>query len=85
MSVTRIPAFWYVKKIVRVLTAQTGFSTQLKEHPWSDAVTANLESFAAAAQGKAPYLFTTEEMLHNIEVLEAITLSAEDRRTVSLD
>ncbi len=71
--------------IVRVLTAQTGFPTELKEHPWSDAVTANLESFAAAAQGKAPYLFTTEEMLHNIEVLEAITLSAEDRRTVSLD
>lgn len=71
--------------IVRVLTAQTGFPTELKEHPWSDAVTANLESFAAAAQGKSPYLFTVEEMLHNIEVLEAITLSAEDRRTVTLD
>jgi predicted dehydrogenase len=70
--------------IVRVLTAQTGHPTELKEHPWVDAVTENLESFAAAARGEAPYLFTVEEMLHNIEVLEAITVSAEDRRTVSL-
>jgi len=71
--------------IVRVLTAQTGHPTELKEHPWVDSVTKNLESFAAAARGEAPYLFTIEEILHNIEVLEAITLSAEDRRTVSLD
>jgi len=49
---------------------------------WTDAVVANLESFRAAALGEGDYLFTTDEMVHNIEVLEAIATSAEDRRTV---
>lgn len=70
--------------IVREITAETGSPLALKEYAWTDAVTANLEAFAAAAQNRAPYPFTFEEMVHNIEVLEAITLSAEDRRTVTV-
>lgn len=70
--------------IVRVLTAQTGHPVDQKTYAWTDAVTANLEAFAAAAQGRQPYLFTLDEMVHNIEVLEAITISAEDRRTVAI-
>ena len=38
----------------------------------------------AAAQDRKPYPFTLGEMVHNIEVLEAITISAEDRRTVAI-
>ena len=52
---------------------------------WNDAVVANLEAFRRAAIGEAAYPFTLDEMVHNIEVLEAITLSALDRRTVRID
>ncbi len=52
---------------------------------WNDAVIANLEAFRRAAIGEAVYPFTPDEMVHNIEVLEAITLSASDRRTVRID
>ncbi len=70
--------------IVRALSSRTGAGVSQVEHDWTDAVTANLEAFAAAAQGRSPYLFSTEEMVHNIEVLEAITVSAEDNRTVTI-
>lgn len=43
---------------------------------WSDAVTANLEAFAAAIRGEAPYPFSDAEKVHNIEVLEAVIQSA---------
>lgn len=70
--------------VVRVLTAQSGHPLEQAELPWADAVVANLEAFTAAARGRAPYVFTLDEMVHNIEVLEAITRSAEDRSTVCL-
>jgi predicted dehydrogenase len=70
--------------IVRVLTAQTGQGVVQKNYEWSDAVTANLEAFAHAVQGQAPYPFTPDELVHNIEVLEAITRSAETRETVQI-
>ena len=53
-------------------------------YDWVDSVVLNLEAFTAAAKGKATYPFTLEEMVHNIEVLEAIKISAEDRKTVSI-
>ena len=71
--------------IVRVLTAQTGSPIDQKQYEWTDAVKENIESFCAAAQGNATYAFTFEQMLHNIEVLEAIAQSAEDRCTVTID
>lgn len=70
--------------IVRVLTAETGKPLDVTEYAWTDAVTANLETFAAAAQGRGPYPFTLEEMVHNIEVLEAIERSAEGRETIRI-
>jgi predicted dehydrogenase len=51
---------------------------------WTNAVTANLESFAAAIRGEAPYVFTDAEKVHNIEVLEAIIRSAETGEVVRL-
>ena len=51
---------------------------------WEDAVVHNLEAFAAAIVGDAPYPFTPDQMVHNIEVLEAITRSAEDGRTLEI-
>lgn len=52
---------------------------------WTDAVTANLENFAAAIRGEAGYLFTDAEKVHNIEVLEAIVRSAETGEAVRLE
>lgn len=51
---------------------------------WTDAVIDNLESFYRAATGQGDYIFTADEMVHNIEVLEAIKISATDRRTVRI-
>ncbi len=70
--------------IVRVLTAQTGQPVAQKDYNWEDAVTANLEAFAQAAMGATPYPFTNEEMVHNIQVLEAIATSAETGQAVKL-
>ncbi|WP_376877946.1 Gfo/Idh/MocA family protein [Albirhodobacter sp. R86504] len=70
--------------IVRMLTAETGKPVAQTDYNWEDAVTANLEAFAKAAQGKAPYPFTNAEMIHNIQVLEAIALSAETGESVRL-
>ncbi|CUH68062.1 1,5-anhydro-D-fructose reductase [Thalassovita gelatinovora] len=70
--------------IVRMLTAQTGKPVDQINYDWEDSVTANLEAFADAACGRAPYPFTTEEMVHNIQVLEAIALSAEIGQAVQL-
>ncbi len=69
---------------VDYLEAETGKDKIHKQLPWEDAVVHNLDAFAAAIAGEAPYPFTTEQMVHNIEVLEAITRSAEDRRTVEI-
>lgn len=42
----------------------------------TDSVLANLEAFADAVVGAAPYPFTADHLVHNIEVLEAIVASA---------
>ncbi|MBY4892880.1 Gfo/Idh/MocA family oxidoreductase [Rhodobacteraceae bacterium N5(2021)] len=70
--------------IVRVLTAQSGQPVVQRDYDWEDAVTANLEAFADAAMGRADYPFTAAEMVHNIQVLEAISRSAETGKAVAL-
>lgn len=69
---------------VSYVEAVTGEPHRTVMFEWEDAVVKNLEAFRAAIRGEAPYPFTREEMVHNIEVLEAITRSAEDRRTVTI-
>ncbi|MEM6634648.1 MAG: Gfo/Idh/MocA family oxidoreductase [Pseudomonadota bacterium] len=69
---------------VDYMVAETGQQVSRREFDWEDAVVANLEAFAAAARQEAPYPFSTEQMVHNIEVLEAIAISATDRRTVRI-
>ena len=57
---------------------------ETKVFDWTDSVTANLEAFAAAIRGEAPYPFSDFELLHNIEVLDAIVQSAETGQSVQL-
>jgi len=52
--------------------------------PWTDAVVANLESFAAAIAGHTPYPFSDAELTGNIAVYEAIVAAAASGATVTL-
>ena len=57
-------------------TCMKGNRKQVKDYPPSQAVLANLEAFADAAQGRAPYPVPQEQMIANIAALEAIFKSA---------
>jgi predicted dehydrogenase len=58
--------------------------TETKSFEWTDSVIANLEAFGAAIRGEAPYPYSDFELLHNIEVLDAIVQSAETGQAVTL-
>lgn len=58
--------------------------TETEVFDWTDSVTANLEAFGAAIRGEAPYPYSDFELLHNIEVLDAIVESAETGQSVNL-
>jgi len=64
------PEGWTLKKCIRNEKPQT------IEFPPAKAVLANLEAFAAAAQGGAPYPVPQGEMIANVSALEAIFKSA---------
>jgi predicted dehydrogenase len=70
--------------IAELVLARTGEPHKVERYEWSDTVVANLEAFAAAIAGEADYPYTPEQMVHNIEVLEAVTLSAEQGETIHL-
>jgi predicted dehydrogenase len=65
-------------------TSRTGSPLQTNAFPWTDTVIDNLGAFADAIDGRAPYPFTADQMVHNIEVLEAIAGSAWSGETVRL-
>lgn len=50
--------------------------TETRRYEWVDTVRMNVETFARALQGGAPYPFTDAEKIGNIAVLEAICRSA---------
>lgn len=58
--------------------------THTQVYDWTDSVTANLEAFAAAIRGEAPYPYSDFELTHNIEVLDAIIRSAETGQAIDL-
>lgn len=70
--------------VAELTVLKTGEAPQIERYDWTDTVVANLEAFAAAIAGKAPYPITTDEMIHNIEALEAVAISAEDGKTIRL-
>ena len=64
-----------------VLTYQEKNKSQVtRDFPPAKAVLANLEAFADAAQGRAPYPVPQEQMLDNIAALEAVFKSAKSGR-----
>jgi predicted dehydrogenase len=70
--------------IAELVLAETGRDAVVERYEWTDTVVVNLEAFAAAVRGEAAYPYTHAEMVHNIELLEAIARSAETGETVRL-
>lgn len=70
--------------VATMIIARTGAPHESVSFDWTDTVVANLEAFADAAERNGAYPHTHEQMIHNIEVLEAIARSAEDGRTVRM-
>jgi predicted dehydrogenase len=64
------PQGWTVTKVV------SGDKRTRVEYPPSSGVLANLEAFADAAEGRAPYAVPQHQMIANIAALEAIIESA---------
>ena len=54
------------------------------DYPRVDKERAELEAFAAAAAGKAPYPLPSEDAIHGIAVFEAIVKSAATNKTVAV-
>jgi predicted dehydrogenase len=55
-----------------------------RDYEWVDTVKMNLENFANAITGKAPYIFTDEQKVANIATLEAICRSAASNAPVAV-
>jgi len=70
--------------VAELVLSQSGRAPSVERYEWTDTVVANLEAFASAIEGESAYPFTAEEIVHNIEVLEAIAASAERGETVRL-
>lgn len=60
-----------------VVCDEQGARTE-KTFPAAPTVRANLEAWAAAVAGEAPYRFTSAEILDNVRILEAVARSARD-------
>jgi hypothetical protein len=58
--------------------------TKTTRYDWADSVSANLENWRSAIVDGTEYLNKNFEMMHNIEVLNAIIKSAEDGEVVKL-
>ncbi|MGA2991711.1 MAG: Gfo/Idh/MocA family oxidoreductase [Candidatus Korobacteraceae bacterium] len=73
------PEGWVMKKATHDGPAKT------IEYPAVSIVRANLEAFADAAAGRAPYPVSHEEMVANISAFEAIGKSAESGSVVKVE
>ena len=51
-------------------------SRQTRNYDHTNTVRLNFEAWADAVEGRAPYRFTTEQLLANIRILDAVTRSA---------
>jgi len=72
------PTGWTLTKCLR------GGTREVREYPPAPNVLANLEAFADAAEGRAPYPVPQSQMIANIGALEAIFESARSGRLVEV-
>ena len=62
----------------------SGEKIKRTEFKWEDTVLLNLLEFADAIRGKSTYPFSEFELIHNIEVLEAIINAANSKSTIHI-
>ena len=67
-----------------LVTRKRGMETQHTEFAPSDSVFAEFEAWLDALDGKGPYLFTGEQIVHTAAVLEAIFRSADTGQIVAV-
>ena len=70
--------------ITTLTVCKKGGTLESRTMAVANTVLDNLECFADAVAGKAPYINTHEQMIGNIAILEAITQSASARHVVTL-
>ena len=73
------PEGWVLSKCMH------GARPQTREYPAMSMLRANLEAFADAATGRAPYPVTHQEMVDTIAALEAIGKSSESGEIVPVE
>jgi len=71
--------------LVDVTVCRAGGSPETRQVEAIDAARANLEAFAAAADGGAPYPIPVADMVHNVAVLEAIARSVESGQAAPVE
>jgi len=62
-----------------------GSDKKLSEYPPAKAVLANLEAFADAAAGRAPYPVPQDQMIANVSALEAVFRSAQSGKVETVE
>jgi len=72
------PTGWTLTKCLR------GGAREVREYPPAPNVLANLEAYADAAEGRAPYPVPQSQMIANISALEAIFESAKHGKLVNV-
>lgn len=70
--------------VAELVLVRTGEEPVIERYDWTDTVAANVEAWARMIREGADYLHLPEEMLHNIEVFEAVVSAAERRATVRI-
>lgn len=70
--------------VTHLTVCRAGGKPETRDYEPLDTVTANLEAFADAAEGRGTYRFTDEQKVMNPAVLEAITKSAETGQPVKV-
>lgn len=70
--------------VTHLTVCRKGGKPETVDYQPLDTVLANLEAFADAAEGRAPYPFTDAQKVANVAVLEAVTNSAKTGQPVRL-
>jgi predicted dehydrogenase len=70
--------------VAELVLQRGGAEAERERYDWTDTVAANLHAFAAAIEGEAAYPFSDMELIHNIEVLEAVAQSARSQSVIRL-
>ena len=74
----------YARVALKTLTVVKGQDRQKKTFEEIDSVKLNFTSFADAIEGKAPFIISPQQMIHNAAVMEAITESVKTGNQIAI-